>query len=93
MKTMALLIATVTLIAGPAVAQHDPACDAAWEQSGASKTCITHEYIRKEGANSCRIMARCLPSSNPNANVNSVFSLDDVKKLNNCGSKLKVGSC
>jgi hypothetical protein len=83
-----------------AVEAHNPECSWAWDASSARYSCYPTQWIQKSGTG-CWIVARCGGGNTTNdyGQVNGpggtefTGSYEQVRALNNCGGKLKVGSC
>lgn len=90
-------------------AGHDPACEAAWNESSARASCSGLDWTTYDPqTNMCTLKKRCAgigthlaPGANSgqyrvegnNTNQTVRFSPEDVSKLSNCNGILKVGAC
>jgi hypothetical protein len=89
-------------------AGHDPACEAAWDQSSARASCSGLNWTTQNPVNMCNFSRRCAGTGThlaPGAHAGQYrvegnntdqyvsFPLQDVPQLSNCNGILKVGSC
>lgn len=82
---------------------HDAQCSSAWDQNSARMSCSGVDWFERKESQ-CRLHVECSTGQSvykaqdkvmhpTTTNQRVIFSLDDVKKLSNCGGSLKVGKC